>query len=98
MPEKHPYEEPRLPFETKIIPTNTGPVEVYIIPEEKKLEVLRLLFISSPIPALNKTVEDIHIGKKFKVKDFMVTREGGMNMLISPYYFEGGGTVIDWWF
>jgi hypothetical protein len=19
-----------------------------------------------------------------------------MNMLVSPYYFEGGGTVIDW--
>ncbi len=100
MPDKDPYgyEDPRLPFETKIVPTDTGPVEVYIIPEEKKLEVLKLLYIFTPVPSMNKTVEDIHVGKKFKVKDFMVTREDGMNMLVSPYYFEGGGTVIDWWF
>ncbi len=98
MPKIQYPEDPRLPFETKIVPTSTGPVEVYIIPEEKKLEVLQLLFIFQPVPALNKTVEDIHVGKKFKVKDFMVTREDGMNMLVSPYYFEGGGTVIDWWF
>jgi hypothetical protein len=38
---------------------------------------------------------DIHADKKFRVKDFMVTREGGMNMLVSPYYFESGGSVID---
>jgi hypothetical protein len=42
-------------------------------------------------------VEDIHAEKKFKRRDFMVVREGRMNMLVSPYYFEGGGSVIDWW-
>ena len=35
-----------------------------------------------------------HEDKKFKVKEFCVTRE---NMLVSPYYFKSGGTVIDWW-
>jgi len=35
--------------------------------------------------------------KKFKVKEFCVTKEGKMNMLVSPYYFKSGGTVIDWW-
>lgn len=39
---------------------------------------------------------DIHEGKKFVVKDFMVTREGEANFLVSPYYFESGGSVIDW--
>jgi hypothetical protein len=90
-------DDPRLPFETKIVPTATGPVEVYIIPEEKKAEVLALLYPFRPIPSLRRTVEDIHAEKKFKIKDFMVTREDGMNMLVSPYYFESGGTVIDWW-
>jgi hypothetical protein len=98
MPKIEYPEDPRLPFETKIVQTETGPVEVYIIPEDRKEEVLRRLFIYKDIPKLSKVVEDIHVGKKFKVKDFMVTREDGMNMLVSPYYFEGGGTVIDWWF
>jgi hypothetical protein len=31
--------------------------------------------------------------KKYKVKEFCVTR-GKMNMLVSPYYFKSGGTVI----
>jgi len=97
MPKFQYPEEPRLPFETKIVPTETGPVEVYIIPEEKKAEVLALLFPFRPIPSLKRVVEDIHAEKKFKIKDFMVTREDGMNMLVSPYYFESGGTVIDWW-
>jgi hypothetical protein len=39
---------------------------------------------------------DLHSGKKFKIREFHVTREGGMNCLVSPYYEDGGGTVIDW--
>jgi hypothetical protein len=41
-------------------------------------------------------VEDLHAGKKFLIKDFRVTWEHGMNYLVSPYYPESGGTVIDW--
>ena len=26
----------------------------------------------------------------------MVTREGDMNVLVTPYYAEAGGTVLDW--
>ena len=40
---------------------------------------------------------DIHADKKFMVKEFRVTWEHGMNYLVSPYYPESGGTVIDWW-
>ena len=39
---------------------------------------------------------DIHANKKFIVKEFLVAREDGMNLLVSPYYFESGGSVIDW--
>jgi len=35
--------------------------------------------------------------KQFRVREFLVAREGGMNVLASPYYLEAGGTVIDWW-
>jgi len=34
--------------------------------------------------------------RKFRVREFLVAREGGMNVLASPYYLEAGGTVIDW--
>ena len=40
---------------------------------------------------------DIHANKTFIVKEFRVTWEHGMNYLVSPYYPESGGTVIDWW-
>ena len=39
---------------------------------------------------------DIHADKKFIMKDLMVKREGGANLLVSPYYFESGGTVFNW--
>jgi hypothetical protein len=39
---------------------------------------------------------DLHADKTFIVKDFLVTWEHGMNYLVSPYYAESGGTVIDW--
>ncbi len=42
-------------------------------------------------------MKDIHAEKQFRVREFLVAREGGMNVLASPYYLEAGGTVIDWW-
>ena len=73
-----------------------GKVEVYIIPDEKKGEVLKKIYPFIPVPSLEDVMTDIHEDKKFKVKEFCVTREGKMNMLVSPYYFKSGGTVIDW--
>jgi hypothetical protein len=67
-----------------------------MIPPEKKAEVLRALYPFIPTPSLDDEMFDIHADKKFVVKDFLVTREGEMNMLVSPYYYESGGTVIDW--
>jgi hypothetical protein len=39
---------------------------------------------------------DLHADKMFVVREFRVTWEHGMNYLVSPYYPESGGTVIDW--
>jgi len=91
-----PGPDPMLPFPTRPLKVQGGMVEEYIIPEDKKEEVLRQLFIYKDIPSLDEEMLDIHEGKKFKVREFRVTREGGMNMLVSPYYPKSGGTVIDW--
>ncbi len=67
-----------LPFPIKVVPSATGPVRVYEIPDDQK------------------GMEDIHTGKRFRVREFLVAREGETNVLASPYYLEAGGTVIDW--
>ena len=96
MSDELPIEE-RLPYPTQpmYFPDGTS-VEEFIIPEEDKEIVLEQLYPFSPIPKLTDEVEDLHAYKKFIVKDFRVTWEHGMNYLVSPYYPESGGTVIDW--
>lgn len=96
MSDELPIEE-RLPYPTRPMYFPNGQsVEEFIIPEEDKEIVLEQLYPFSPIPKLTDELEDLHSGKKFIVKDFRVTWEHGMNYLVSPYYPEGGGTVIDW--
>ncbi len=89
-------EEPRLPFPTKPLVINGVKIEEYIIPDEKRAEVLKQLYIFDSVPALDEERFDLHSGKKFFVRDYRVTREDGQDFLVSPYYEEGGGTVIDW--
>ncbi len=67
-----------------------------MIPDEDKGKVLEQLYIFRPIPSLNARRLDMHEGKKFRIRDFRVTREHGRNLLVSPYYPSSGGTVIDW--
>ncbi|UCC40390.1 MAG: hypothetical protein JSV96_02770 [Candidatus Aminicenantes bacterium] len=86
----------RLPFPTRTVPAVGEMIEVYVIPDVKKAEVLEELYPFIPVPSLNEEMYDVHADKNFKVKEFCVTREAGMNFLVSPYYFESGGTVIDW--
>jgi hypothetical protein len=45
---------------------------------------------------MDSRMRDIHSGKRFMLKDFIVVREGDGNFLVSPYYAEAGGTVLDW--
>lgn len=93
---KHMPGDSRLPFPTKPLVVNGSVVEEYMIPEEKKELVLRALYPFIPLPSMNEERVDLHSGKKFRIREFRVTREGRMNCLVSPYYEEGGGTVIDW--
>ena len=71
-------------------------VKKYVIPEADKEKVLKALYPFAPCPKLDEVRIDIHTEKKFTVRDFMVTREGDGNFLVTPYYAEAGGTVLDW--
>ena len=96
MDEHSPIDE-KLPYQTRplFFPNGTS-VEEFIIPDEDRELVLEQLYPFSPIPRLTDVLYDLHADKTFVVKDFRVTWEHGMNYLVSPYYPESGGTVIDW--
>jgi hypothetical protein len=86
----------KLPFTTRPLEVQGGVVEQYIIPDDMKEEVLQQLYIFTPVPALDEERYDLHEGKLFKVKDFMVVWDNGHNFLVSPYFGSSGGSVIDW--
>jgi len=88
--------EPRLPFPTRPLKVHGGTVEEYVIPDEKREEVLKKLYPFVGVPSLDEERYDLHEGKLFRVGEFRVTREHGMNFLVSPYYHHSGGSVIDW--
>ena len=97
MDNKAPLDE-RLPYQTRPMYFPNGAyVEEFIIPDEDRELVLEQIYPFSPIPELTDVMYDVHADKKFMVKEFRVTWEHGMNFLVSPYYPESGGTVIDWW-
>ena len=97
MNEESPLDE-KLPYKTRpLYFPNGASVEEFIIPEEDRELVLEQIYPFSPIPKLTDVMYDIHADKTFIVKEFRVTWEHGMNFLVSPYYPESGGTVIDWW-
>ena len=87
---------PRLSYPTRPVPAGAEMIEEYIIPEEEKAQVLNGLYPFDPVPALTEMMYDLHEEKQFRVGDFRVLRGAAMDMLVSPYYFNSGGTVIDW--
>lgn len=89
-------QEEKLPFPTRPLRCGDDVVEEYVIPDDKKQEVLEHMYLFDPCPSLDDEMYDLHEGKKFRVRDFRVTWEGGHNWLVSPYYPSSGGTVIDW--
>ncbi len=98
MSEESPFEvhEPELPFPKKVVFVRGVPIEEYIIPADKPQEVLEALYPFTPAPSLEEEMYDLHEEKKFSVRDYKVVRERGTNMLVSPYYYSSGGSVIDW--
>ena len=92
-------EEPEiteLPFPTVKHYFGNEVVEEYVIPDDKKAEVLEALFIFEPVPGLDELFVDIHENRAFRVRDYKVVKDSQGLWLVSPYYFSSGGTVIDW--
>jgi hypothetical protein len=88
--------DPVLPFPKKTLTVGQTVAEEYVIPSAKKAEVLAELLPFSGIPGLDEVWLDLHEGRTFRIGDFKVVREHGCNLLVSPYFWRSGGTVIDW--
>lgn len=86
----------RLPYPVKTVTVDGEVYEEYIIPDEDRAAVFEQLYPYVEKPAMDDFQLDIHVEKNFQVKDFKVIRGGGFDELVSPYFYEGGGTVIDW--
>ena len=87
----------RLDYPTEILKMANGcEVEKYIIPDEDKEKVLDALYPFFDTPSLDADMLDLHTQRTFKVRDDIVTREGNGNFLVTPFYAEKGGTVLDW--
>ncbi len=87
----------KLPYPTRPVQFANGEIiEEYIIPEDDKEYVLEELYPFDPIPDLDIVMIDIHAEKEFIVRQFRVFWEHRCNWLVSPYYPESGGSVIDW--
>jgi|GEM_PF-1041539 len=90
-------ETPALSFPTRELEMAYGPnATEYVIPDEKREEVLKALFPFETCPGLEDTLFDIHERKYFKTKEYRVIRERNRNMLVSPYFPSSGGMVVDW--
>ena len=71
-------------------------IEIYQIPEAEKGGVLVAMYVFAIPPSMDAELLDIHEDKTFKVRDFLVIRDHGLNFLVSPYFQKSGGSVLDW--
>ena len=89
--------ETPLPYPTdKLVDARGACYESYQIPMQDKANILREYYPFTPVPKMDEVLLDIHENKTFTVKDFLIIREKGRNYLVSPYYPNSYGTVLDW--
>lgn len=90
-------ESPILDYELKRLDCGEYQAElVYDIPDKDKEKVFKELYPFAGAPEMEDVRLDLHSGKKFKVKDYLVIRSRNRNFIVSPYYNEAGGMVVDW--
>mgnify|MGYP006993850752 CR=1 FL=1 len=70
--------------------------KVYEIPDADKAKVLSDLCPLQDVPGIYDEMFDLHEGKLFQVRDFLVVRWGGGNLLASPYFPRSGEMLVDW--
>jgi hypothetical protein len=61
-----------------------------------KARVLADLYPMADAPSIDDTLYDIHERREFKVRDFLVIRWCGGNLLASPYFPQSGGMMVVW--
>ena len=89
--------QPKLPFPTRELKLEGGgTVEAYIIPDDKRAEVLKRIYPFALVPDLDEVRFDLHEEKNFRVGDYLVIYEDGFNLVVSPYYASSGGSAMDW--
>ncbi len=88
---------PELPFPLRVLEMAHGrPALEYVIPDEAREYVFRELYPFVEVPDLDEERFDLHEERLFRIRDYKVIREGGRNLLVSPYYAHSGGMVVDW--
>ena len=88
---------PRLDYPSHEVVKDGGKtIELYDIPKKDREAVLQDLYLFEPCPRLDDTLFDLHEGRPFQVRDFLVVREDDSNFVVSPYYLHSGGTILDW--
>ena len=75
-----------LPYPTQKINTIYGETVEYLIPDDRREEVLKELYPFGTPPSLDDVLMDIHLDKEFAVRDFKVIEQNGYVMLVSPYF------------
>jgi hypothetical protein len=88
--------QPRLGYPSRMVPFRGSMVEEYVIPDEDRDLLLDQLYPFEPVPALDDRMYDLHAEKRFAVREFRVIRHTRANLLVSPFFFESGGPVVDW--
>lgn len=90
-------ESPELeyPLKTLEMPEGFKNELEYDIPAEDKEKLWESLnpFVASF--TMEDILLDIHSGKRFALKDYKVIRSNDRNFIVSPFYAEAGGTVLD---
>lgn len=90
-------EQPEMPYELEDwIGSDGVTYQKYVIPDDKRQEVLDNTFPFTPVPKIDKTMIDLHTEKDFIVKDYAIIRYANRNIVVSPYFNEKGGMSIDW--
>lgn len=90
---------PRLPYGSRVVEWDASgapAVEEIEIPESEKQAYLDEHFPFVPTPRLDEQRFDVRARKVFRVGDFRVIRKDNLNLMCSPYYWDSGGTILDW--
>ena len=89
-------ERPELPYPLRDLKCADGTVQkVYDIPDADKEKVFSELWPLVPEPGIDDVMFDLHEKKEFKVRDFIVIRWHGGNLVASPYFAHSGGMAVD---